>query len=143
MNMSNRIGLRKKFYTHEIIYFLFGGITAFLLDFGLLTLQVYVLDFNPMLFGVISIPNIISSVTAIIYNFFIQKFLAFNSKGTGNKWELFRFFVVQVFTIVMFAGLLFGILLNVGLPVPFAKFLTMLVQMVSSYLLYKYFVFKK
>lgn len=135
--------LRKKLFTKEIFYFLFGGITAFFIDFSLLAIQVYVLDFHPMLFGVISIPNIISSVTAIIYNFFIQKFFAFDSRGSGTKWELTRFILVQVFTVVVFAGVVFGSLLNMGLEVPIAKILTMILQMISSFFLYKFFVFRK
>ena len=133
----------KKLFSKEIVFFLFGGISAFLIDFGLLTFQVYVLDFHPIIFGVISVPNVISSTIAIIYNFFIQKFFAFNSRGSGTKSELLRFIGVQIFTIIVFAGLLFGFFLNIGFEVPVAKFLSMIFQMVSSFLLYKFFVFKK
>lgn len=135
--------MKKKLFNKEIFYFLFGGITAFLIDFGLLNFQVYVLDFHPMLFGVISVPNIISSSVAIVYNFFIQKFFAFNSRGNGTKSELFRFILVQIFTIIVFAGIIFGLLLNVGLSVPVAKIVTMVFQMISSFALYKFFVFRK
>ncbi len=136
--------IKAKLLTREFILFFIGGVSAFLVDFGLLYLLVYILDFHPLLFGFISVSNLTSATIAVIYNFFFQRYLAFNTKDNDNaRSELTKFIGVQVFTVLFFGGLIFGLFLNLGLTVLVAKVITTVFQMISSYILYKYFVFKK
>ncbi len=136
--------IKDKLLTREFILFFVGGVSAFLLDFGLLYFLVYVLSFHPLLLGFISVSNLTSATIAVTYNFFFQRYLAFNTKGNNNaKSELTKFIGVQVFTVLFFGGLVFGLFLNIGLSVLVAKLITTVFQMISSYFLYKYFVFKK
>lgn len=140
--MLNKI--KKTLLSKEMIMFLFGGVSAFLLDFGLLSFQVYVLKFETEVLGLIFIPNIISTTIAIIYNFFIQKYLAFDSKENSRfKNELVIFAGVQIFNILFFGGLIFGAFLFFTRGLLLAKLLTTVFQMISSFFLYKFVVFKK
>lgn len=124
--------------------FLFGGVSAFLLDFGLLSFQVYVLKFETEVLGLIFIPNIISATIAIIYNFFIQKYLAFDSKERVKiKAEAPKYLGVQVFNVGFWGGIFFGLMLNLGIGVAINKLLTNFLQMITSFFLYKFVVFKK
>lgn len=136
--------LKKAFIRRDLILFFVGGVTAFFLDLAILNFQVFVLEFNPFVFGIISIANIISVTIALTFNFFFQKFFSFTAgKSKRMKSELWRFILVQIFTIIFFGGIVFGIFFNLGLGIFISKVITTLFQMISSFFLYKFFVFKK
>lgn len=136
--------LKKAFVRRDLILFFVGGVTAFFLDLAILNFQIFILDFNPFVFGIVSVANVISVTIALTFNFFFQKFLSFTAgKSKKMKRELWRFVLVQIFTIIFFGGIVFGIFFNLGLGILLSKIITTLFQMISSFFLYKFFVFKK
>lgn len=126
----------------EFQKFFVSGVLAFLLDFGLLNLQVYILKFQSVLFEVIFIPNVISTTAGITFNFLMQRYWTFNDreKDTAAK-EGIKYLAVQFFNLVFFNGLVFGIIIQLGVLIPVAKIITNGLQMICSYILFKYFVF--
>lgn len=136
--------LKKAFIRRDLILFFIGGVSAFFLDFFILNFLIFGLGFNPFLLEFISVSNIISVTVALTFNFFFQKFFSFTAgKSNKMKRELWRFILVQIFTIIFFGGIVFGIFFNLGLGILLSKIITTLFQMISSFFLYKFFVFKK
>ncbi len=123
-------------------FFVVGGI-AFLLDFGILTFEVYILNFQLTLFEVVFIPNVISATVAIVFGFFAQRQWAFKERNKDKAFkEMSKYILVQLFNLVVFNSIIFGIILNFGVIVPISKILVVGMQTITSYVLYKYFVFK-
>lgn len=126
----------------EFIKFVVVGGTAFLVDFLTLNFFTVLLNFKTYLFGVLFLPNLISTGIAIIYNYFLQKNWAFKSQQKSYS-EAVRFLAVQVFNLVIFNGIIFGIITQAGISVQITKIFVTGMQMIVSYVLYKFFVFKK
>lgn len=135
--------LKKLFLSKEFSNFLIGGITAFLLDFTLLTFQTYILNFKYELLGFIFIPNVISTTIALIYSFYFQKYISFKGNQAETRKQFPKFIFVSIFNLVLFGVIVFGILIDLHIPIPITKLITTGMQMCSSFLLYKFFVFKK
>ncbi len=130
-------------FTREIIMFFVGGISAFVLDLAILTFQTAILNFRAELFNIIFVPNIISTTIALVYSFYFQKFLTFKDNTKNQKKQLPLFFAVSIFNILMFGGLVFGFLIKLNLPIFFSKIISTTFQMCSSFLFYKFLVFKQ
>lgn len=126
----------------EFQKFFISGILAFIVDFGLLNLQVYIFKFELTLFGLIFVPNLISTIAGITFNFLMQRHWTFNSREKDRAVkEGGKFLLVQGINLVVFNGLLFGLLIQLSIVVPIAKIITNGLQMINSYILFKYFVF--
>ncbi len=141
MQLINK--LKKLFLTKEFRNFLVGGITAFLVDFGLLTFQTYILNFKLELLGFVFIPNVISTTLALIYSFYFQKYISFKGNQEATKKQFPKFVFVSIFNLVLFGVIVFAIFLDLHIPIPITKLITTGMQMCSSFILYKFFVFKK
>lgn len=127
----------------EFQKFFIVGISSFILDFAILTFLLYVLNYNEIVLGIISVPNLISSVIAILFNYVLQRRWAFKSENTAILRESLKFFSVHGFNLVVFNGVLFGLLAQLGFPKPLVKIFVTGVQLFSSFTLYKFFVFKR
>lgn len=126
----------------EFIKFVVVGGTAFLVDFLTLNFFTVILNFKTYLFNVLFVPNLISTGIAIIYNYFLQKNWAFKSEKKSYS-EAIRFLAVQVFNLIIFNGIIFGIITQAGVSVQITKIFVTGMQLFVSYFLYKFFVFKK
>lgn len=144
MSINHVNKMKKLLLSQEFQRFFIVGVTAFLLDFGLLNFMTYILDFRVVLFDLIYLPNIISTVTAVIYGFILQKRWTFKDTSSAqSKIQLTKYFSVHLLNLILYNSILFGILLNLGVLIPIAKIITNTLQMFSSYILFKKFVFKK
>ena len=130
------------FLTKQFRNFIIGGASAFIIDFGILNLITYGLNYRAELLGFIFIPNVISTVIPIIYSFNFQRNISFKAKEKQSKNQFLRFISVHGFNLVIFNIIIFGIILNLNFPIPIAKIIVTFLQMFSSFLLYKFFVFK-
>ncbi|SRR5260221_6718977 len=127
----------------EFQKFFIGGVSAFIIDFSILNILTYVFKLNTYLFGVIFLPNFISTTTAIIFNYFLQRTWTFKSQQKNLTQELVKFILVNVFNLIVFNGIIFGLLSQAGIPIPITKVIVTALQLIVSYTLYKFFVFKK
>lgn len=127
----------------EFQKFFVVGISSFLLDFAILNFLLYIVNLNTFLFGIISVPNLISSITAILFNYILQRRWTFKSENTAVIRESLKFFSVHGFNLIIFNGILFGFLAQLGFPKPLVKIFVTGVQLFFSFALYKFFVFKK
>jgi putative flippase GtrA len=128
------------FISPQFVKFFVVGFSAFLVDFGLLTFQIYVLNFNPFA-GIISIANVISVSVAIVYSFILQRTWTFRSQDKRVVRQGGKYVVVAMFSITL-NNIIYGFMIQFGLIPPLAKFLVTSLQMCWSYVLYKWVVFR-
>lgn len=129
--------------SREFKMFFIGGITAFILDLAILQTQVKLLNFDLKLLGFIFVPNIISTVIAVIYSFFFQKFVAFKNNSASKKKQFAKHIVLHTFNIIIFGAFIFGLLLNMTHSSGISKIITTGIQTLWSFFAYKLFVFSK
>ena len=127
----------------EYIKFLVIGLSAFLIDFSILNTLVYVFGFRTQLFNFVLVANVVSTVTAVLFGFYFHKHWTFNSKSYKKiKNELFLFVGLQLFNIVVYNSVVFNIFVNVfEVPIPISKILVAGMQMVTSYIVMKFWIF--
>lgn len=154
--------IKKTFFTPRYLKFFVTGLTAFLTDF--LIFRAGIRAGLPTLLA-----NTISVGIAIIVNYTINRLWVFESKEKKVALEFGKFLLVQVINYVMNTGLLllfvavkvndvlFGVLDSVIPTLSekltfimgeegnqlLAKFAATSIQLVTSFLLYKFIVFKK
>src|SRR5687767_8089431 len=124
------------FISPQFVKFFVVGFSAFLVDFGLLTFQIYVLKFNPFV-GIISIANAISVTVAIVYSFILQRTWTFRSQDKRVVRQGGKYVAVALFSITL-NSIIYGFLIQFGFIPPLAKFVVTGLQMVWSFVLYKW-----
>lgn len=140
----DRVELTKQFARFFVV-----GFSAFLIDAGLLSFQVFVLEFNPFiefrLLGLlvsISIANAFSVLVALFVSFWLQRMWTFKSTNNNIAREGGRFAAVTASTYIL-NNLVYGFfVVSIGLHELVAKVLVTGLQMVWSFTLYKLVVFK-
>lgn len=139
--MSSLKKFIKLIKSREFAKFFVVGISAFVLDF--LLLQFFIKLFNIPESNNLeqTLANIGSVAISVSYNFFIQKVWAFKSKNRSVG-EAGKFISVHFFNLVVYQTIFFSVV-NFFLPSWLSKIIVTSVQIFSSFLLYKFFVFKK
>lgn len=141
---KNNMAVRKIFDTvssTQFIRFFIIGISTFAIDFLLLSLFILVLGISSDEYLKQTLANIASAAVAIVINFVIQKKWAFQSTNKSVGKEASKFIVVHIFNLITYQTILFSIV-NFILPAWFTKIIVTAIQIVSSFILYKHFVFK-
>lgn len=145
------IKLKNKFITKEFLKYFVSGVSAFLVDLGLLNLIIFVLfeGDDKLAFDAISIAKIISSGIAIIVSFTLNRNWAFVAKNSKMRYQVLKYAFVVTFNYFFaialysfFYKLLLGIGVSKELSVNAGNFLTEGIKMVTTFFFYKYFVFK-
>jgi len=135
--------LKSVIFTYEFLRFFIISGSAVLIDFLILNFEVYVLHFNPFVFGVFSLANLISASISIVFNFTLQKLWSFKHKGDSVMKLAGKFMVVHAVNIIFFNGIFYGSLYHfIPIP-PITKIIVTGFQTFWSFFMYKYFVFKK
>lgn len=116
------------------------GISAFIVDFVLLSLVILIFSIPPEEHLKQTLANLFSSGVAIVFNYTIQRYWTFESKNTNVASEAGKFLGVHAFNLVVYQSILFTAI-NYFFPAWLAKILVTGMQIVSSFLLYKFFVF--
>lgn len=129
----------------EQVKFLIVGFGAFLIDFAILNGLVYGLDYRDKLFDFALIANIISTITAVLFAFYFQRHWTFRASNSGAQKQEFGLFVgLQAFNVLIYSTLMFNYLINTThILIPIAKIIVVAIQMISSYLVMKFVIFKK
>ena len=134
----------KKICTREIISYLICGVLTTLVGFGVYTLCVYLklYAFNSETL----LPQIISSVIAIIFAYIVNKIFVFESRSWSPPTllrEIVPFTVGRGLTFFMETGLLILLVDIMGLPNLICKPFTLVLVMITNYVISKFAVFKK
>lgn len=131
--------LMKKLLTKEVIFYGIFGVLTTIVNIGIQSLLVFQgLEEN--------ISNIIAIVIAVLFAYFTNRKLVFNS--TANTFqeklrEFYRFIIGRAFTMVIEA-LGFPLLFNViGLPNLISKLIITVLVIILNFFISKFFAFKK
>lgn len=131
--------LIKKLFTKEVIFYGIFGVLTTIVNIGIQSLLVFQgLEEN--------ISNIIAIVIAVLFAYFTNRKLVFNS--TANTFqeklrEFYRFIIGRAFTMVIEA-LGFPLLFNViGLPNLISKLIITVLVIILNFFISKFFAFKK
>lgn len=144
-NLYNKSNLVQKVHkvisSIQFIRFFIIGISTFILDFVLLSLIIVLFQISSEEHLKQTLANIISSAVAIVVNYAIQRNWAFESKNKNVAKEAGKFIAVHIFNLTVYQTILFSVV-NYFLPAWLTKILVTAVQIASSFVLYKLFVFK-
>ena len=125
--------------TEKMRYLIVGGLTTLvnLVSFHFL---VSIIHWD------VTISNIISVALAILFAFFANKFVVFQSKESDIKTlfsELVKFIGGRLITMVVEVGGVYLLYNIMGIPAMPSKLATQVIVVVLNYFISKYFVFKK
>ena len=129
----------------EFIRFLIVGFTAFLIDFIILNVLVYIFEFTYELFNFVLVANLISSAISLPFGFYYQRKVTFkdgSSEKTGRKFTMF--ISLQLTNTIVYNVFIFNALINfLSVPIPISKVIVVGCMAVTSYLVMKYLIFIK
>lgn len=127
----------------QFIRFFVVGAISFLVDTGILFFLKEFLKFDLVLFGLISGANVISVMCGMVTSFMLNRHWAFKAGEQKVMSQGGRFLVVFIVTYIG-NQIVFGWFTNVlAIHYLISKVLVTLLQMVTSFLMYKFYVFKK
>ena len=134
------IKLEEKFFTVEIMLYIFFGILTTLLNIGTFALLNKVFNINE------NIANIFAIIIAVIFAYFTNKDLVFNSnaKTFNEKFTQFcKFILGRAFTMII--EYLGCALLFKFLPIPniISKCIVTIIVIILNFFISKFFAFKK
>lgn len=133
--------LTKILNSQQFQRFFIIGISSFIVDFTLLQIFIRVFNIAPNEHSKETIANIGSAIISIIFNFILQRSWAFESKKNSMSKEAGKFILVHAFNLFVYQTVLFTAV-NLILPNWISKIAITSIQIVSSYILYKFFVFR-
>jgi putative flippase GtrA len=138
--------LIKLYLTPQFLKFFISGSTAFLSDFLTLNFLSYILNVKTYLsFGIfsISVANLISTIVGTFVTYTLNKYWSFKStEKKDRKSEVAKFLTVIALNYII-SNILFGfIAVDFHVPEPITKIIVTGLQMIWTFLLYKFFVFK-
>lgn len=148
----------EKFKSKEFLRFFISGSVAFLVDFIILNLLIVIFKNNNgslsffntqitdntyILSLPIFIPNAISTIFGIITTYSLNKYWAFKSKTNNIVKEGGRFALVLLLNYLL-NNVFFGLIReNSAISEQIIKIIVTAMQMFWTFLLYKFFVFRK
>lgn len=130
----------KKFLTIEIVLYIFFGILTTVVNIGSFAIFTSCLKIEE------NIANAMAIILSVLFAYFTNKDLVFNSKAHGLKqkfYEFFKFMLGRAFTmIVELIG--FYILFNlIGIPKLISKTVITILVIILNFFISKFFAFKK
>lgn len=132
--------LIKKFCTKEVIFYGIFGILTTIVNLATFYILTSLLSFNE------NLANVIAILLAVLFAYFTNRTLVFNSKASTFKeklLEFLRFILGRAFTMVVeFAGcaILFGTL---SIPDIIIKTCMTVIVIILNFFISKFFAFKK
>ncbi len=134
------IKIEEKFLTVEIVLYIIFGILTTIVNIGSFALLSSLVNLEE------NIANAIAIVLAVLFAYFTNKDLVFNSKAKNLKekiLEFFKFILGRAFTMVIeLIG--FYLLFNlIGIPKLISKTLVTVIVIILNFFISKFFAFKK
>lgn len=134
------IKIEEKFLTVEIVLYIIFGVLTTIVNIGSFAILSSIINLEE------NISNAIAIILAVLFAYFTNKDLVFNSKATTFKekiLEFFKFILGRIFTMVIeLIG--FYLLFNlVGVPKLISKTLVTVIVIILNFFISKFFAFKK
>jgi putative flippase GtrA len=134
------IKIEEKFFTVEIVLYIVFGVLTTVVNIGSFAILSYITNLEE------NFSNAIAIVLAVLFAYFTNKDLVFNSKATKFKekiLEFFKFILGRAFTMIIeLIG--FYILFNIlGISKLISKTLITVIVIVLNFFISKFFAFKK
>jgi|GEM_PF-1593915 len=126
----------------EFFGFVIIGLLSFALDFIILNTLIYGLKFNPYVFGIISITNVISTTIVLLNSFFLNRLLNFRSTHEKLHSQLGKYLLVTLIAWCI-ENVCFGLFVRAGLIEPLSKIAVYAIFTPVTFIVYKLFVFKE
>lgn len=138
--MEKLITLTKKVFTREIFFYvLFGGITT-VINVGTLFILTHFTSIEE------NIANIIAIIASVLFAFFSNRKLVFNSNASNfneNISEFFKFILGRSFT-MLFEAIGFYLLFTIcNMHEILAKLIVTIIVVILNFFISKFFAFKK
>lgn len=141
VSLKNSNPSLKDSFRREFLGFVAIGIASFLLDFAVLNGLIYLLKFNPYVFGLISIPNLISTTLALASSFLLNRIVNFKTTEERLHTQLGKY-LLTTFLAWGVENLVFGLFVRLGLVEPLAKIAVYAIFTPVTFLVYKLVVFR-
>jgi putative flippase GtrA len=146
---TRAVSIGKFYLNKQFLSFFVAGFTAFLADFSVLSLLIYIVKFNPEIKLIdtesikmsLFISNVVSVTVGILVGYAINRYWAFNSRSEKVTSQLSRYIAVCIMNLFI-NNAIFGFLVPIGIPAVIAKVIATGLQMIWTYVLYKVLVFK-
>lgn len=149
---SKLSNLIQKLTNPEFIKYFISGVSAFLIDLAVLNFFVFVAfsGEDEFLFDTISISKTVSSAVGISVSFLLNRAWTFKATGGSLSLHVLKYGLMVGFNFafsVLLYSLFYIISTEIGisteLAVTSSNVATEAVKMITSFILFKYFVFKK
>ncbi|MBQ3409560.1 MAG: GtrA family protein [Clostridia bacterium] len=134
------IEIEKKILSVEVVLYVFFGVLTTIVNIGIFSLLVYICNLEE------NLSNVIAIVVAVLFAYFSNKSLVFNSSASTHKeklYEFIKFMLGRAFTMgVELIGfyLMFNI---VHIPKLVSKISITIIVIVLNFFISKFFAFKK
>lgn len=132
--------LMKKVFTKETILYVVFGVLTTLVNIGVSTLLLNCLNIEGNLASTIGI------ITSIIFAYFTNRKMVFNSQAKGfkeNLKEFFKFILGRAFTMVLEIVGVFVLYTVLGVQYVISKLVMTVIVIIVNFFLSKFFAFKK
>ncbi len=132
--------IEKKFLTIEIVLYIFFGVLTTIVNIGVFSLLTICFNLEE------NLSNVIAIIISVLFAYFSNKDLVFNSKATSLKekfYEFLKFMLGRAFTMVVeLVG--FYVLFNLlGIPRLISKTSITIIVIILNFFISKFFAFKK
>ena len=132
--------IEKKFLTVEIVLYIFFGVLTTIVNIGVFSLLTICFNLEE------NLSNVIAIIISVLFAYFSNKDLVFNSKATSLKekfYEFLKFMLGRAFTMVVeLVG--FYVLFNLlGIPRLISKTSITIIVIILNFFISKFFAFKK
>ena len=131
--------LIKKFCTREVIFYAIFGILTTLINVGIFYLLTSILNFEE------NLSNIIAIILAVLFAYFTNRKIVFNSTAKGfkeNLAEFIKFIIGRAFTMLI-ETIGFFLLFNIiGIDKLISKIIITVIVIILNVFISKFFAFK-
>lgn len=134
------VEIEQKFLTIEVVLYIIFGVLTTIINIGSFAILTSFINLEE------NLANIIAIIIAVLFAYFTNKGLVFNSKASTFKektYEFFRFMIGRAFTMIIeFLG--FYLLFNIiGLQKLISKTTITILVIILNFFISKFFAFKK
>ena len=131
--------LIKKFCTREVIFYAIFGILTTLINVGIFYLLTSILNFEE------NLSNIIAIILAVLFAYFTNRKIVFNSTAKGfkeNLAEFIKFIIGRAFTMLIETTGFFLLFNIIGIDKLISKIIITVIVIILNFFISKFFAFK-
>lgn len=132
--------IEKKFLTVEIVLYIFFGVLTTIVNIGVFSLLTICFNLEE------NLSNVIAIIISVLFAYFSNKDLVFNSKATSLKekfYEFLKFMLGRAFTMVVELVGFYALFNLLGIPRLISKTSITIIVIILNFFISKFFAFKK